>query len=259
MHETTIRWFFVIQKDMIITSRANETIKAVKALQQHKERERTGQHLIEGDKLVRDAALSGADLVTVYATEGTEVPAFAPVVYVSEYVMESISSQKTPQHLCAVVQTPDTGCPAVYPSGLIIALDRLQDPGNLGTILRTADALGASGILLSEDSVDPFSPKALRAAMGSTYHLPIWIGSLPEQLKKCKEQGFICICGHLKGNSALPEHREKCVLVVGNEGNGVSDEVAEICIPYRLPMRGKAESLNAAVFAALLMQKMLEE
>ena len=242
---------------MIITSRTNESIKAVRALQQHKEREKTGLHLIEGDKLVRDAAFSGADLVTVYATEGAEVPDSVPVVYVSESVMESISSQKTPQHLLAVVRTPDTGCPAVYPEGLIVALDRLQDPGNLGTILRTADALGARGILLSEDSVDPFSPKALRAAMGSTYHLPVWVGSLPEQLKICQEQGFVCICGHLKGGSEMPEHGKKCVLVVGNEGNGVSDEVAELCALYRLPMQGKAESLNAAVFAALLMQKLL--
>lgn len=258
MHETTIRWFFVILKAMIITSRTNENIKAVRALQQTKERTKTGLHLIEGDKLVRDAVLSGAEVVTVYATEGTEAPACVPVVYVSESVMESISSQKTPQHLLAVVKTPDTACPEIYPEGLIVALDRLQDPGNLGTIIRTADALGAAGILLSEDSVDPFSPKALRAAMGSTYHVPIWTGSLPGQLKVCQKLGFTCICGHLKGEEKVPDHGRKCVLVIGNEGNGVSDEVAELCELYRLPMRGKAESLNAAVFAALLMQKLLD-
>ena len=243
---------------MIITSRTNESIKAVKALQMHKEREKTGLHLIEGDKLVRDAVLSGAKLVTVYAMEGTEVPFSVPTVFVSESVMESISSQKTPQHLCAVVKTPDTSCPDVYPEGLIVALDCLQDPGNLGTILRTADALGAAGVLLSKDSADPFSPKALRAAMGSTYHLPVWIGSLPEQLKACREQGFTCICGHLKGGPELPAHNGKYVLVIGNEGNGVSEEVADICVRYRLPMRGRAESLNAAVFAALMMQKLLD-
>ena len=152
----------------MITSRTNERIKAVRALQQHKERERTGLHLIEGDKLVFDAYASGAALETVFALEGANVPQGVETVTVSESVMEAIRTQPAPQGICAVGKTPSCACLDSYPSGLIVALDRLQDPGNLGTILRTADALGASGVLLSRDTTDPFSPKALRAAMGST-------------------------------------------------------------------------------------------
>ena len=241
----------------MLTSRTNPRIKAVRALKQHKEREQTGLHLIEGDKLVWDAFRSGARIETVLAREGVPVPDGAEALTVSEAVMEAIATQPSPQNLCAVVRTPDTACPAQYPKGLIVALERLQDPGNLGTILRTADALGASGLLLSPDTADPFSPKALRAAMGSTYHLPVWIGDLCEQLPRLRAQGYVCICGHLRGSECLPPHGADAVLVVGNEGSGVSDAVASLCERYRLPMKGRAESLNAAIFAALMMQKLL--
>ena len=242
---------------MIITSRSNERVKSARALQDAKARRETGLHLIEGDKLVRDAIESGAVIRTVFAREDAFVPDGIETVRVTESVMDAIASARTPQNLCAVVETPDCACPDSYGKGLWIALDRLQDPGNLGTILRTADALGVSGVLLSPDSADPFSPKALRAAMGSTYHLPVAIGTLETELLKLKAQGFVCICGHLKGTETLPPVSDRAVLVVGNEGQGVSEATAALCERYRMPMRGRAESLNAAVFAALMMQTIL--
>ena len=242
---------------MIITSRTNERIKAARALQNAKDRKETGLHLIEGDKLVSDAVASGAAVQTVFAVEGAPTFAGIETVTVSESVLDALSTAKTPQHLCAVVKTPACTCPERYPDGLLVVLDRLQDPGNLGTILRTADALGASGVLLSPDSVDPFSPKALRAAMGSTYHLPLYIGAIEPELDKLNAQGFTCICGHLKGSETLPAITKRTALVVGNEGQGVSDAAAERCFRYRMPMKGRAESLNAAVFAALMMQTLL--
>lgn len=242
---------------MIITSRSNERVKRTRALQDAKARRETGLHLIEGDKLVFDALQSGARVRTVFAREGAAAFDGIETVFVSDGVMDAIASAKTPQNLCAVVETPDCACPETYPEGLVVALDRLQDPGNLGTILRTADALGAKGVLVSPDSADPFSPKALRAAMGSTYHLPIWIGSLSEELPRLRSQGFVCICGHLKGSETLPAIGARTALVVGSEGQGVSEETAALCERYRMPMRGRAESLNAAVFAALMMQTIL--
>ncbi len=242
---------------MIITSRSNERIKAARALQDAKTRKETGLHLIEGDKLVSDAVESGARVRTVFAKEGAEPFDGIETVYVSDGVMDAISSARTPQNLCAIAETPETACPAVYPAGLVVVLDRLQDPGNLGTIIRTADALGAAGVLVSPDSADPFSPKALRAAMGSTYHLPVYTGALKEELIRMREQGFCCICGHLKGSETLPAITRRTALVIGNEGQGVSDETAALCTLYRMPMRGRAESLNAAVFAALMMQQIL--
>ncbi|MBQ1820673.1 MAG: RNA methyltransferase [Clostridia bacterium] len=244
-------------KSMIITSRSNERVKSARALQDAKARKETGLHLIEGDKLVWDAIRSGVRVKTIFAKETASVPDGIETVRVSESVMDAIGSAKTPQNLCAVVETPDCACPERYAKGLWIALDRLQDPGNLGTIIRTADALGAAGVLISVDSTDPFSPKALRAAMGSTYHLPIAIGALDAELPRLKEQGFVCVCGHLKGTETLPPVAERAVLVVGNEGQGVSESTAALCERYRMPMRGRAESLNAAVFAALMMQTIL--
>ena len=239
---------------MIITSRTNERIKAARSLQEAKTRKETGLHLIEGDKLVSDAVASGAKVRTVFTTEDAEVFAGAETVTVSESVLASLCTVKTPQRMCAIVETPSCACPDVYPAGLLIVLDRLQDPGNVGTILRTADALGASGVLLSRDSADPFSPKTLRAAMGSTYHLPLYVGDTETELNKLLRQGFTCICGHLQGSETLPKITKRTALVVGNEGQGVSEAAAKHCIRYRMPMKGRAESLNAAVFAALLMQ-----
>lgn len=161
----------------------------------------------------------------------------------------------TPQNLCALVRTPVTAPPEEY-RGLIVVLEQLQDPGNVGTILRTADALGGAGVLLSADSADPFAPKTLRASMGSAYHLPVYIGDVPAELKRMKEQGYTCLCGHLRGSENMPPIQEKMALVVGNEGQGVSRETAELCTLYRLPMAGRAESLNAAVFAAIMLYEL---
>ena len=241
----------------MITSRSNDRIKAARELQSAKARKETGLHLIEGDKLVSDAIASGANVQTVFALES--VPPFDGIetVAVSESVLEALCTAKTPQNMCATVETPSCACPESYPEGLIVALDRLQDPGNLGTILRTADALGAAGVLLSPDCADPFSPKSLRAAMGSTYHLPVWIGSIEAELERLKSQGFTCVCGHLAGEETLPVPTKRMALVIGNEGQGVSAPVAEKCVRYRMPMRGRAESLNAAVFAALMIQSLI--
>ncbi len=244
---------------MVITSRHNEKIQALLRLKDAAGRRESGLHCIEGDKLVRDAAKSGASLACVYLEEGCEqlAPAGVPVQLVSRSVLEAVSTVKTPQHLIATVVTPKLTLPASFPTGLIVALDRLQDAGNVGTIIRTADALGAAAVLLSPDCADPFSPRTLRAAMGSQYHLPLYEAPLTEALPMLSAQGFLCLCGHLRGEETLPEKRDRMVLVVGNEGAGVSDETAALCTLYRLPMRGKAESLNAAVFAALLMQRLL--
>ncbi|MBQ2985512.1 MAG: RNA methyltransferase [Clostridia bacterium] len=242
---------------MLIQSTQNETVKRMRSLAAKKGRQETGLHLIEGERLVREAISSGADIAELFIEEGREVEdmAFsAPRVYtVSRRVMESMTDTGTPQWICAAVRTQDTTPPESYPQGLIVALDRVQDPGNLGTILRTADAMGAAGLLLGGGCADPFGPKVLRSTMGSVYHIPLWQGELTAELAKLREAGFSLICGHLAGTEVLPEVGDKCVLIIGNEGSGVSDEVADMCKKYRLPMYGRAESLNASVAAGILM------
>lgn len=240
---------------MRITSRTNERIKAARGLKESKYRRERGLHFIEGDKLVREALTSGMEVKTLFYREGTEPPEGAEeTVEVTEAVLEALC-QGTPQNLCAEVATPNTAPPKEY-TGLVAVLEHLQDPGNVGTILRTADALGISAVLLSPQCADPFSPKAMRASMGSAYHVPVYVGEVPEELKRMQKQGYTCLCGHLKGAEKLPERTEKTALVIGNEGQGVTEETAQLCTLYRLPMKGRAESLNAAVFAALMMYEL---
>lgn len=242
---------------MLIQSTQNDTVKRMRSLAAKKGRQETGLHLIEGERLVREAIASGADIAELFIEEGREaedIASSAAKVYtVTRRVLESMTDTGTPQWICAAVRTPNTVPPAGYPDGLIVALDRVQDPGNLGTILRTADAMGAVGLLLGAGCADPFGPKVLRSTMGSVYHIPLWQGELTQELPKLKQAGFSMICGHLGGTETLPAVGDKCVLIIGNEGSGVSDEVADMCEKYRLPMFGRAESLNASVAAGILM------
>ncbi len=249
---------------MMITSARNDKIKELRSLSSKKGRRETGLHLIEGERLVLDVLKSGVVPDTVLVAEwnttaGQKLTELGiGYVTVTAEVMKAASDTDSPQGVLAAVKTPDLTPPEVYPAGLIVALDRIQDPGNLGTVLRTADAFGAAGLIVGEGSVDPFMPKAVRAAMGSTYHIPVWQGELQTELKRLKEQGFGLVCGHLEGEEELPELPEKRVIVIGNEANGASPEVASECFLYRLPMKGRAESLNAAVAAAILIYKLSE-
>ena len=139
----------------------------------------------------------------------------------------------------------------------VIVLDNLQDPGNLGTIFRTAEAAGATGILLSSDSVDVYNPKVIRSTMGAVFRMPFfYVKDLPAAVKSLSSQGIRTYAAHLNGKNVYDEedYTEGCAFLIGNEGNGLRDEVSECadCL-IRIPMCGKAESLNAAVAAAVLM------
>ena len=240
---------------MLIESRNNPIIKSVRALSAAKARRALGLHRIEGVKLVTDAAASGAALDTVFIEEGA---AFVPPEGVRSFtvtraVMECITDSATPQAVAATVRTPEMAPPETFPEGLIVLLDGVQDPGNAGTILRSADAFGAAGVFFSGGCADPFSPKMLRAAMGSTYHLPLWYGNAAAAVARLRAQGFSAVCGHLGGSETLPDVGDSAVLVIGSEGAGASEAVAAQCALYRLPIPGRAESLNASVAAGILL------
>ena len=244
----------------IIASRANELVKRTRALSEAKTRRETGLHFIEGDKLVREALSSGMALMDVFFEEGAsdglppDLPAETRLHAVTRPVMEALCESKTPQRMCASVQSPALTPPARYPDGLVVVLDAVQDPGNVGTILRTADALGAAAVLLGAGTADAFSGKTLRAAMGSTYHLPLYAGDAAAALAQLNAQGFCCVCGHLAGSGTLPAPGKRAALVIGNEGNGVSDELAGMAdVNIKIPMAGHLESLNASVAAGILM------
>ena len=140
---------------------------------------------------------------------------------------------------------------------LVIVLDQLQDPGNLGTIFRTAEAAGATGILLSRYCVDIYNPKVIRSTMGAVFRLPfLYVDDLPGAIGELKAEGIRVFAAHLEGKNAYDreDYSRGTAFLIGNEGNGLRDEVAECAdCRVRIPMQGRAESLKAAVAAAVLM------
>ena len=181
---------------------------------------------------------------------------------VSDGLETKISSVQTPQGIYCVCGMPKRALQQIAGSGeKFLALDHLQDPGNLGTIIRTADAFGADGIILSEGCPDCYSPKVLRSAMGSVFRLPIWtVRNLAQTLEAMRQEGFTCFGAALDGTAIrLGEFSfpKRSVAVVGNEGNGISRPVLEVCQKtLYIPMKGEAESLNAGVASSLILWEM---
>ena len=148
-------------------------------------------------------------------------------------------------------QLMDGKCP------LLLVLENLQDPGNLGTMMRTAEGAGVTGVLLSRGSVDIYNPKTIRSTMGSIYRVPfLYTDDLMGDMEKLHEKGITTYAAHLKGKGFYDEesYKEPTAFLIGNEGNGLSDELSEKAKQYiKIPMEGQLESLNAAVAAAILM------
>ena len=246
----------------VITSRQNPRVKQLIALSERKERVRSGLHRIEGERLVLDALESGAHFHEVFLsqrrTELAERFSGLPLTMLDDRLFDQLSDTVRPQGIAAVVETPKAAM-EIPSDGLVVALDGVQDPGNLGAILRSCDAFGVKELLLSPGCADAYGPKALRAAMGSSYHLPlVQEVTLTDAIERFRMADYITVCGHLSGEETLPKLNGKALLVIGNEGNGVSEPVCAACYRYRLPMKGKAESLNAAVAAAILVYALSE-
>ena len=182
-----------------------------------------------------------------------------PYEVVADSVFRSVSDTQTPQGVMAIVQMPgyklDDLLKGEHP--LLLVLDSVQDPGNLGTMLRTGEGAGISGVIMNRTTVDLFNPKTIRSTMGSLYRVPFFIADdLGQTMLLLKERGVQLYAAHLKGKMSYddPDYTVATAFMIGNEGNGLSDEVADCADTYiRIPMEGQVESLNAAISAALLM------
>ena len=244
-----------------ITSLKNPRVLLWRSLKERKGRRETGCFLVEGRKSVQEAIESGFDVECLLLTAETEAdwPSAFPCCRLPEHVMAAVCDTKTPQGVAAVMRMREQK----LPQGRLAALDGVQDPGTVGTIIRTADAAGFDGVLLSSACADPYSPKVLRATMGSVFHLPIRVtDDLPGELTALRDQGCEIISTQLDGELLRYRERsaDRAVLVIGSEGNGVSPEVRALATRrVCLPMRGRAESLNAAVAAGILMYAMMGE
>lgn len=245
-----------------LTSLKNPRIQAWRALKDRKARRMSGTFLVEGPKMLEEAVASGEALEAVLVQEDRaeefDLPCDVPLFALPAHVLASVCDTKTPQGVAVVVRMPSRP----LRGDRLIALDGVQDPGNVGTIIRTADAAGFDGVLLSAQCADPYSPKVLRATMGSVFHLPIALtDDLPDALLSMKEKGMSVISSQLDGEpfySATGLHDRFC-LVIGSEGNGVSAPVRELATHrLMLPMRGRAESLNAAVAAGIMMYELMK-
>lgn len=249
-----------------ITSMQNPKVSFWRGLKTRAARQEAGLYIVEGLKMVDEALqmnLARALLIDMDRLpdyQGLADTASCEVYAVSAHILASVCDTKTPQGVAALVSLKDTA--DLYSLGqLIVALDGVQDPGNVGTILRTADAAGFSGVLLSGECADLYSPKCLRATMGSIFRLKaITAPSLPEALAELRGTGFSLLSGELNG---IPFYERSGVgsrlcLVIGSEGTGVSKAVSDLCTHrLTLPMRGGAESLNAAVAAGIMMYDLI--
>jgi len=248
-----------------LTSVNNPRIRLIRSLKERKGRLEAGAFLVEGDKMVAEALASSFPVQALLLREDRElsfpVPAGPPVWLLPEHVFSSLSDTRTPQGVAALVALPSPD-PGPLAGSRFLALDGVQDPGNVGTILRTADAAGLDGILLGPDCADIFSPKVLRATMGSVFRMELrFPRDLAAQLRSLRDDGFSVISSQLDGDPFYdrPPLGDRWVLVIGNEGNGVSPPVkAAATHRLRLPMRGGAESLNAAVAAGIMMYELMK-
>ena len=183
----------------------------------------------------------------------------APLLVISDEEFRKISDTKTPQGVLAAVRMDTKTEDEVLrePEGVYLFLERIQDPGNLGTMLRTAEAARAAGILVSPDCCDIYNPKVVRSTMGSIFRVPFAVSpDLREAAEKMKEKGGRVYAAHLKGavDYTVPDYRSLCAFLIGNEAEGLTEELASCADQrIRIPMGGQVESLNASLAAAVLM------
>ncbi|MBD5117225.1 MAG: RNA methyltransferase [Ruminococcaceae bacterium] len=256
---------------MIIESRKNQTVvKSRGLLSEKKLREKEGLIAAEGVKLCTEALDAGLQAEYAVVSEEAEkkysalterLRGICPVYIVTRDVYFSLSQQKTPQGIFLALKLLDKSknLDRILEKNKIILLDCIQDSGNLGTIIRTAEAFGIEGAILSSDCADPYSPKTLRASMGSGFRLPVCVSSsLEKTVLELKENGFETYAAMLDETAQRLgefEFPQKCALIIGNEGHGVSEAVAGLCRKVYIPIRG-AESLNAAAAAAVICYEM---
>ncbi|WP_100373711.1 TrmH family RNA methyltransferase [Bacillus sp. FJAT-45037] len=243
-----------------IDSLKNEQVKGWKKLHTKKGRDKAGRFLIEGFHLVEEALKANFHIEMIIITDDTVLPASWTIdekelIIVHPQVMKEISETETPQGIAAICAIP------IAPQfetlhGQYLLIDRVQDPGNVGTMIRTADAAGMTGVVLGEGSVDLFNSKVIRATQGSIFHMPVVRASLDEWVEKLKDYNIAVFGTSLTEASSYTaiEPQSDFALIVGNEGEGVSSSLLEATDQnIYIPIMGKAESLNVAVAAGILL------
>lgn len=248
----------------MITSTGNARVKNVIQLQTRaRARKDSRQFVAEGFRMVSEAPADR--IVSIYASEtfarcnsGYMSTIQVPYEMVSDNVFAQMSDTRTPQGILAVIKMAEYGIGDIiaHDKGLYVIVENLQDPGNLGTIIRMSEAAGVDGIIMSPNTVDIYNPKTIRSTMGSLYRVPfVYADDFAGTLEQMKSKGVELYAAHLEGSVEYtdPDYTKASAFVIGNEGNGLTDAVTNICSNrIRIPMAGKVESLNAAIAASVL-------
>lgn len=265
---------------MLIESTANDHVKNVKKLMSSgKHRRRSGLYIVEGIRMFREIPASSIreiyvsnkadeackDAVQSKKMEAEGIDHTIDVIETTEQVYRTMSNTETPQGIMAVVDMHVYELDFIMDTKevpFLLIIEKLQDPGNLGTIIRTAEGSGVTGIILSNDCVDIYNPKTIRSTMGSVFRLPIYVSSdLRADIDKIKEKGVTIYGTHLLGGEFYGyDYTKPTAFLIGNEGNGLSDEISSTANQLiRIPMKGKVESLNAAISAAVVCYEVLRQ
>lgn len=241
---------------MYIQSDKNKIIKEINSLKARKNRERLRLFVLEGERLVQEA---GDSLRYVVVSEGYKGNIKYDYI-VSHSLFRKISDTVNPQGVLAVCSIKENKFENNVKDPLYILLENIQDPGNMGTIIRTADAAGADGVFLSKGCVDVYNPKVVRSAMGSIFHLPVYTDV--DLCRLLSEINVVSIAAHLKGAKTPYDINMQtgAAIIIGNEGNGISSELAQRADHLvKIPMPGKAESMNAGIAAAIMIYEALRQ
>ena len=248
---------------MIITSKDNEIIKNIKKLKEKKYR--LDSYIVEGIKMVKEAINENQEIALIAIREDFKIDFDTKnikTVTISNKIFNDISDVKTPQGILAVIKKNQNNQIETN-SNYILALDSLQDPGTMGTIIRTADSANINQIIINKTTVDPYSPKVIRSTMGAIYRTNIIeVEDLKTTLKEIQSKGFQIITTDLKATQSIYDinYNNKTVVVIGNEANGVSQEILQTADKkVIIPMLGKTESLNASIAASIMIYEYVRQ
>ena len=256
-----------------ITSKDNNLIKHIKKLKDKKERDKSGEYIVDGVKLIKEAIQERAKIKQIIISEDANKSDYIEkqlkyeiakqeCISVPEDIFKLLSDVENPQGILAVVEKENSNVQIDYSEDIILVLDDLQDPGNLGTILRTADSVGLKQILVSKGTADAFNPKVVRSTMGAIFRVKvIECENLKKTLEEVKKHKYDILVTELGAKKSIYDVKmTKKAIVIGNEANGVSEEIKNIATEnVIIPMLGKTESLNASIATGVILYEYVRQ
>ncbi len=256
-----------------ITSKDNEQIKHIRKLKEKKYRNQYKEYIIEGIKLVKEAIAEQVCIKTIVICDGCDTESnFTPkLLYeiaklncltVPERIFKDLIDVENSQGILAVVEKKQEECKIDYKQDMLVLLDNIQDPGNLGTIIRTIDSIGLNQVLISKGTTDAFSSKAIRSSMGAIFRVNIVeCENLVETIEKIKENNYKVVATTLESKQSIYDiSYHKCAIIIGNEANGIEKNILnQTDITVKIPMTGRTESLNASVATGIVLYEYVRQ